>query len=87
LNGDVRFWPSFLVIFRRQTHEFQLNQSENMQRLSDALEEPARTCVEMLFLTDAAKRVMSMIKQNFGNTTSIMNQLEKEINFFDFLVG
>jgi hypothetical protein len=46
---------------------------ENMQRLSDALELPARTCVEMLLLTDDAERVMSKLKQNFGNTTSIMN--------------
>jgi hypothetical protein len=44
LNGNVRFWPSFLAINRRQTHECQFNQSENIQRLRDALEEPARRC-------------------------------------------
>jgi hypothetical protein len=75
-NGDVRFWPNFLAIYRRQIHECQLNQSENMQRLRDALEEPARSCVEMLLLTDDAERVMSKLKQNFGNTTSIMKQLD-----------
>jgi hypothetical protein len=36
---------------------------ENMQRLSDALELPARTCVEMLLLIDDAERVMSKLKQ------------------------
>jgi hypothetical protein len=66
----------FLAIYRRQIHECQLNQSENMQRLRDALEEPARSCVEMLLLTDDAERVMSKLKQNFGNTTSIMKQLD-----------
>jgi hypothetical protein len=52
----------------RETHECQFNLSENMQRLRDALEEPARRCVEMLLLTDDAGHVMSKIKQNFRNT-------------------
>jgi hypothetical protein len=34
-NGDVRFWPSFLAIYCRQTQKCQFNQSENMQRLRD----------------------------------------------------
>jgi CCR4-NOT transcriptional regulation complex NOT5 subunit len=50
-----------------------------MQHLRDALEEPARSGVEMLF-TDEAERVMRKLKQNSGNTTSIMNQLEEDIN-------
>jgi CCR4-NOT transcriptional regulation complex NOT5 subunit len=53
-----------------------------MQRLRDALEEPARSCVEMLLLTDDAERVMSKLKQNFRNTTAVMNQLQKDINLF-----
>jgi hypothetical protein len=63
----------FLAIYRRQTHECQFNQSANMQRLRDVLEEPRRSCVEMSLLTDDVERVMSKLKQNFGNTTSIMN--------------
>jgi hypothetical protein len=60
-----------------------INQSENMQHLRDALEEPARSGVEMLFtFTDEAERVMSKLKQNSGNTTSIMNQVEEDINQF-----
>jgi hypothetical protein len=35
-----------------------------------------------MLLTDDAERVMSKLKQNFGNTTSIMNQLEESINQF-----
>jgi hypothetical protein len=42
-NGDVRCWPSFLAIYRRQTLECQFNQSENMQRPRDALKEPTRS--------------------------------------------
>jgi CCR4-NOT transcriptional regulation complex NOT5 subunit len=36
----------------------------------------------MLLLTDDAERVMRKLKQNFGNTTSIMTQLEEDINQF-----
>jgi hypothetical protein len=61
-----------LAIYRRQTHECQFNQSENMQRLRDALEEPARSCVETLLLTDDAERVMSKLKQK---TSEIQLQL------------
>jgi hypothetical protein len=50
-NGDVRFWSIILAIYRRQTHECQFNQSENIQRLRDALDELTRSCVEMLLLT------------------------------------
>jgi hypothetical protein len=53
-----------------------------MQCLGDALEEPANSFVEMLLLTDDSERVMNKLKQNFGNTTSIMNQLEEDINQF-----
>jgi hypothetical protein len=53
-----------------------------MQRLRDALEEPARSCVEMLLLTDDAERVMSKLKQNFGNKTAVMNQLQEDIHLF-----
>jgi uncharacterized protein YjgD (DUF1641 family) len=74
--------PSFLAIYRRQTHKCQLNQPENMQRLRDALEEPARSCVEMLLLTDDAERVMSKLKQNFGNKTAVMNQLQEDMHLF-----
>jgi hypothetical protein len=58
------------------------NQSANMQRLRDALEEPAKSCVEMLLLTDDAESVMSKLKQNFGNKTAVMNQLQEDINLF-----
>jgi hypothetical protein len=34
-----------------------------MQSLRVALEEPARSCVEMLLLTDDAERVMSKLKK------------------------
>jgi putative lipase involved disintegration of autophagic bodies len=81
-NGDIRFWPSFLTIFRRQTHECQFNQSENMQRLRDALKEPAKSCVEMLLLTDDAERVMSKLKQNFGNTTAVIDIWQEDIKLF-----
>jgi hypothetical protein len=64
----------------RETHQF--NQSENRQRLRDALVEPARSCVEMLLLTDDAEHVMSKLKQNFRNTTAVINQLQKDINLF-----
>jgi hypothetical protein len=53
-----------------------------MQRLRDALEELAKSCVAKLLLTDDAERVTNKLKQNFGNTTSIMNQLEEDINQF-----
>jgi hypothetical protein len=36
----------------------------------------------MLLLTDDAERVMSKLKQNFGNTTAVMNQLQEDINLF-----
>jgi hypothetical protein len=61
---------SFLAIYRRQTHDCQFNQSENMQRQRDALEEPARSCVEMLLLTDDAERVMSKLKSVGYKTSS-----------------
>jgi hypothetical protein len=69
-NRDVRFWPSLLAIYRRQL--CQLSKSENMQRLRDALEEPARSCVEMFLLTDDAERVMSKLK---NSTSDIQRQL------------
>jgi O-acetylhomoserine/O-acetylserine sulfhydrylase-like pyridoxal-dependent enzyme len=36
-----------------------------------------------MLLTDDAETVMSRLKQNFGNTTAVMNQLQKDINFPD----
>jgi hypothetical protein len=43
-----------------------------MQRLRDALEEPARSCVETLLLTDDAERVMS---KNQNKALEIQRQL------------
>jgi hypothetical protein len=74
-----------MLVFGRvlwRTHECQFNQSENMQRLRDALEKRARSCVEMLLLTDDAERVMSKLNQNLGNTTAVMKQLQEDINLF-----
>jgi glutathionylspermidine synthase len=78
-----RHYLNSTAIYCRQTLECQFNQSENMQRLRDALKEPARSCVEMLLLTDDAERVMNKLKQNFGNTTSIMNQFNQFPNVQD----
>jgi hypothetical protein len=74
-----------MLVFGRvlwRTHECQFNQSENMQRLRDALEEPARSSVEMLLLADDAERVMA---EFYGEHTSVNSTSLKKCNAYVML--
>lgn len=73
-NGDPTKWFVFITSYRESSSQYGFSASQNLQRVKDALEEPARSRVEAYFdMPHRLQELLEELEEEYGRPEVLMS--------------